>query len=146
MTASMIDVVVEIASLRRSAMGSVAGQVFLRGPTGDFPESDWSDFPVVVLGWWIEGLVDLLAGEQQSFQGMFMDGPFAFVVERGSGTAGRVGWGQRGVTVAVGIVDIPALLRSAVGAGRLVADSCRQRGWESRDLVTLEASIARSAV
>jgi hypothetical protein len=142
----MIDVVVEIASLRRSGKGNVTGQVFLRGPTGDFPERDWSDFPVVILAWWIEGLSDLLAGREQSFQGMFMDGPFAFIVRRGAGNSGRIEWGKRGATVGVGIVDIPALLGSAVAAGRLVSESCRERGWESRDLETLEATIARSAV
>ena len=142
----MIDVVTEIASLSRSEKGSITGRVFLRGPTGDFPESEWFDFPVVILGWWIEGLSDLLAGKEQSFQGMFMDGPFAFVVERGMGNSGRIEWGRRGDTVAIGIVNIPVLLRSAVLAGRLVADSCRARGWESRDLETLEATIARSAV
>jgi hypothetical protein len=142
----MIDVVAETASLRRSGMGSVTGQVFLRGPTGDFPESGWSDFPVVILGWWIEGLIDLLAGREESFQGMFMDGPFAFIVKRGTGNSGRIEWGKRGTTTAVGIVDIVALLRSAVAAGRLVAEGCRARGWESRDLATLEAAIARSAV
>ena len=141
----MIDVVTEIGSLSRSGMGSITGQVFLRGPTGDFPESGWSDFPVVILGWWIEGLSDLLAGKERSFQGMFMDGPFAFVVKRGTGSSGRIEWGRRGVTVAIGIVDIPAFLRSAVVAGRLVVDCCRARGWDSRDLETLEATIARSA-
>jgi hypothetical protein len=142
----MVDVVVEASSLNRSGSGSVTGQVFLRGPTGDFPQARWSDFPVVVLGWWIAGLTEVAVRNERSFQGMFMDGTFAFVVQRGAGTSGRIAWGKRGEEAAVGIIDINAFLGSAVSAARVVADTCRSRGWRGRDLETLERAIARSAV
>jgi hypothetical protein len=101
---------------------------------------------VVILEWWITGLMDLTAGKEQSFQGMFMDGPHAFVVQRGAGATGRIAWGTRGVEVAIGIIDIPSFLRSAVAAGRAVAEECRARQWNCRDLEKLERSIVRSAV
>jgi hypothetical protein len=142
----MIDVVADTSTLSRSGMGSITGVVFLRGPAGGFPDDRWSDFPVVILSWWIEGLTALAAGRERSFEGMFMDGPSAFVVQRGAGTTGRIAWGKRGEEVAIGIVDIAALLRSAVAAGRLVAEACRARDWRSHDLDTLEQAIARSAV
>lgn len=88
----------------------------------------------------------MAAGRERSFEGMFMDGPLAFVVQRGAGTTGRIAWGRRGEEVAIGIVDIAALLRSAVAAGRLVAEACRARDWRSHDLDTLEQAIAGSAV
>lgn len=75
-----------------------------------------------------------------------MDGLFAFVINRGTGNSGRIEWGKRGATVAVGIVDIFHLLFSAEGPGRLVTNSCRERVWDSRDLDTLETAIAWSAV
>jgi hypothetical protein len=142
----MVDVVAIASTLRRSPKGSVTGQVFLRGPAGDFPEERWSDFPVVILGWWIEGLVRVVEGQERSFQGMFMDGPFAFVVHRGAGESGRLAWGRIGEETSIGIVDLRLLLRSATDAGRLVAGECRARGWESRDLEALERAISRSAV
>lgn len=142
----MIDVVADISSLSRSRMGSITGVVFLRGPAGDFPDDRWSDFPVVVLSWWIEGLTAVTAGRESSFQGLFMCGPLAFVVQRGSGSSGRIAWGTRGEDVAVGIVDIVALLHSAVAAGRLVAEGCRARDWRGSDLHNLVQAIAGSAV
>jgi hypothetical protein len=142
----MIEVVTDVSSLHPSEMGNITGQVFLRGPAGDFPESRWSDFPVVILRWWIEGLTAVVAGKNRSFQGMFMDGPFAFVVQRDADTAGRIAWGQTGKETSLGIVDLTALLRSAVTAGRQVADACRSRQWHSRDLDNLERAIASSAV
>jgi len=142
----MVDVVADVSSLSRSPRGSITGQIFLRGLAGDFPEERWSDFPVVILGWWIEGLTRVLAGQERSFQGMFMDGPYAFVVHRESGDSGRMAWGRRGEETSIGIVDFRALLRSAVAAGRLVTEACRARSWSSRDLETLERVITQSAV
>lgn len=141
----MIEIVAEPLSLRRSGMGSITGQIFLRGPMAGFPDEGWSDFPVVILGWWIEGLTDVVVGKESSFQGLFMDGPYAFVVRR-EGSSGRISWGKRDEETSIGVVDIPALLRSAVAAGRLVADACRGRDWSSRDLDHLERVIARSEV
>lgn len=139
----MIEIVVEPASLRRSEMGSVTGPVFLRGPTEDFPETGWSDFPVVILGWWIEGLTEVVAGRELSFQGMFMDGPFAFVVQCEAGDSARIAWGKTGEEASIGIVDVEALLGSAIAAGRSVAAACRAQRWTSRDLDNLERAIAK---
>ena len=142
----MVDVVADTSSLECSKMGSITGRVFLRGPTGEFPGRGWSDFPVVILAWWIEGLADVITGKNRSFEGLFMDGPYAFIVERGVGTSGRLAWGHRGQEASVGILDIAAFLRSAVDAGQQVADACRAHHWTSRDLDTLERAVARSAV
>jgi hypothetical protein len=142
----MVDVVADVSSLSRTPRGSITGQIFLRGPTGDFPEERWSDFPVVILGWWIAGLTRVLAGQERSFQGMFMDGPYAFVVHRGVGDSARMAWGRTGEETSIGIVDVRALLQSAVAEGRLVLEACRARSWSSTDLETLEREIAQSAV
>ena len=140
----MIDIVADTSSLKRSAMGSITGQVFLRGPAGDFPESGWSDFPVVVLGWWIPGLSALVFGEAHSFEGLFMDGPFAFVVERGNRSSYRMAWRQRGDETWIGIMDAAALLQSALEAGRRVAEECRAQAWSSTYLDELERVIANT--
>ena len=141
----MVEVVVNTSSLNRTGMGSITGQVFLQSKAGTFPEDRWSDFPVVILAWWIEGLSALVDGRERSFQGLFMDGPFAFIVQGGAGVSGHIAWGKRGEEAPIGIVDVAALLRSAVAAGRLVAESCRSRSWAGKDLEMLERAIAQSA-
>jgi hypothetical protein len=141
----MIEVVVDAQSLKRSGRGSITGRILLRGPVGSFPEEQWSDFPVVILTWWIEGLNNIVAGGGRTFEGMFMDGPFSFIVHRGEGKSGRIAWGKRGQEAAVGILDIGALLGSAVAAGKVVAAFCRAQGWNSSDLEKLEEALARVA-
>lgn len=142
----MVEIVAHASTLSRSTSGSVTGEIFLRSPIGDFPQTGWTDFPVVILGWWLEGMARVAAGQDHSFRGMFMDGPFVFVVQRGAGESVRLAWGRRDEETSIGIFDLRELLRSAVAAGRLVAEECRARGWASRDLDNLEVAISRSAL
>jgi hypothetical protein len=142
----MIEIVADNSSLKRSAMGSITGLIFLRGPNGAFPQEQWSDFSVVILAWWIEGLTEVVDNQKHSFEGMFMDGPYAFRVESENGQNGQIAWGKRGEEVAVGTVNVPDLLRSAIVAGRLVSEACRVQNWSGRDVKNLEVAIARTTV
>ena len=142
----MIEIVADNSSLKRSATGSITGLIFLRGPNGAFPQEQWSDFSVVILAWWIEGLTKVVDNQKHSFEGMFMDGPYAFRVESENGRNGQIAWGKRGEETAVGCVDVPTLLRSAIDAGRLVSEACRVQNWNGRDVKNLEEALARSTV
>jgi hypothetical protein len=109
-------------------------------------QEQWSDFPVVILGWWIEGLTEVVNNKKHSFEGMFMDGPYSFRVESENGRNGQIAWGKRGEAAAVGAVDVPDLLRCAIVAGRLISECCRVRNWSDRDVKHLEDVIARTTV
>jgi hypothetical protein len=141
----MIEVVTRVASLSRSQNGGVTGQVFLRGAARDFPDSEWSDFPVVILGWWIVGLESLADATVDSFEAHFMEGPYSFVLTRDAGDVGRLEWCSQSERVSVGTVSIRALRNSALVAGRLVSDACRVRGWSGRELDELESAISLSS-
>lgn len=41
-----------------------------------FPNEQWSDFPVVILGWWMEGSVALQSGTSAEAVFRFMEGPY----------------------------------------------------------------------
>lgn len=112
---------------------------------GHFPEKEWSDFPVVILSWWIEGLREIESGRSHSFHGSFMDGPFEFVVQSGDGSAFAISWGLRGNTAAVGIVNVSVFLESAVAAGRRVANCCRENNWGGKDVELPESLISSLA-
>jgi len=137
----MIDVIVVPSSFERTAAGSISGVIFLRGAAGDFPDSHWSDFPAVVLAWWIAGLRELVAGHSQAFTGRFMDGPLVFVIERREDGSGRLSWGSGGSERAAGIVGLADLLSSVVSAGEVVARVCRVHHWTGSDLECLEREL-----
>ena len=140
----MFEVLVETEALHRSKSGSITGPIFLRSPIGDFPEAGWSDFPVVILSWWIEGLREIESEQSHSFEGLFMDGPFAFVVQSGSGMTCVISWGKRGNASTVGIANISDILKSVVVAGRRVAKVCRENNWGGKDVELLERLVSHS--
>lgn len=42
-----------------------------------FPQKKWTDFIIIILGWWIETLVDLIINNKRKFfKLLFMDGSF----------------------------------------------------------------------
>lgn len=46
----------------------------------DFPNSNWTDFPVIIFNWWIEQLINQLEGKLKG-EYLFMDGPYYFECE-----------------------------------------------------------------
>jgi hypothetical protein len=142
----VIEVVTDPQTLSRSASGAITGRLVLRSQVGSFPDEQWSDFPVVVLSWWINGLRELVAAERSSFEGMFMDGPFAFrVTLEGLAGLAKVAWIERGSELIVGSFELNPFLCSAAEAGSCILQSCRAHGWQSKDIEILEAALARAA-
>jgi hypothetical protein len=144
--------VVEPSAFERGNSGNILGPIRLHHEATDsalteFPEHGWTDFVVVILGWWLEGLRDLRQGaEQVLFR--FMDGPLAFSVtpedsetyrihcveERASGKTEHGDW----------ISPKTEFESSVLGAGVASLAECDRRGWRSRDIDTLRNEV-RSA-
>jgi hypothetical protein len=141
----VIEAFVNTESLERSVRGSITGEISLRSDTDHFPDPRWSDFPVVLLAWWIDGLHEVAIGRENSFVGHFMDGPYAFIVKRGAGNATTIAWGTRDEEEPIGDVDVRALQLSVIAAGQRVVAVCHAKGWPGKDLESLEQALARSA-
>jgi len=135
--------------MRLSESGTVVGPIWLRAkeaPEIVFPEAGWSDFPIVILGWWPGEVENLLRGAAVDANCLFMDGPFQFSLNR----SGEVHFREHrmsGMVVAVG----PTLRISAeefwgalhISASDVVAE-CDARGWSNADIDTLRRVIAKA--
>ena len=141
---SSLTVVVDLATLDTKA-SPATGEVHVRFGDVDFPGTDWSDFAVVVLGWWLEQITDLLE-QRARVQMKFMDGPFAVALEpspqddRWRATALYDGAPYRDLPQGIEISPsgLTASLRDAAHA--VLAESNR-RGVESRDVRRLATSL-----
>ncbi len=133
----------DAATLRRSAKGSITGTLFVEVGGQAFPESGWSDFPVVVLGWWLRAVLALQKTNAPA-SCMFMDGPFECELM----AAGPGSWALRllesradAVRVVrdgrVGSETVLVALRVAADA---VIRSCKERGWSSADVDELHSA------
>jgi hypothetical protein len=141
----MVEVVVDATTLSKSRSGSIPGVVFLRTASGEYPEAQWSDFPVVVLAWWIQGLAELIAGREPLFTGYFMDGPFSFTVRLVAAGTAEVLWRKGEHPQGSQVTDVRSLMVSAAVAGSVVAEACRRNGWSTRDTQALEHALAKAA-
>lgn len=128
-------------SVRRSAEGGVTGVVLLRLDDTAFPGEGWSDFPVVVLGWWLRTFTRLLSGAGTSGRCHFMDGPFGFEVRRERDDEWFVTQLRDNRSGSARPIDGPALVDSAVACARAILNTCAQRGWHSADVDELRAAM-----
>ncbi|WP_434387716.1 hypothetical protein [Melittangium boletus] len=139
----MLTLHVDTDSLARTASGSLTGVLFLRGDGGAFPDERWSDFPVVVLTWWLEALDGLRAGRAPSASCRFMEGPFRVeLTRRGAELLVR---GQRtGRRVEVLLeerADLETFWREVRAVASRVVAACAAHGWTSKDLEALRGAL-----
>jgi hypothetical protein len=126
-----MGIITSASSLKRSSLGSITGILAVRLEDFVFPDENWSDFPVVVLGWWLEAALALQAAGEGRFR--FMDGPFEFVVSSRPGVASRATFERQHARGADQLhsapVDAAALPREITRAARDVVRECLKRGW-----------------
>lgn len=120
----------------RSAAGLVHAGLHVQIDTLQFPDPRWTDFVVVMLGWWCRALSSVLSGERPSVEVRFMEGPY--LAEIGPRSAGSIhlklieaGLNRRLRFDAE--VSMRVLIDSVISAAERVLAECRERGWWSED-------------
>jgi hypothetical protein len=138
-----VAVEVDVSTLERAGSGAITGVVFLRVGGEAFPDDGWSDFPVAILGWWIEGVSRISRGESRTCECLFMDGPERFRLEPKDGDAWSLLAFHHDRKELAATISFAAFRRSLVVAAEAVRSACRARGWQSPDLDVLDAAIRR---
>ncbi len=143
------DLLVRIqeGSLSRSSHGSITGQIWLSFDGRNFPETNWSDFPIVVAGWWLDSVIELVEGQKRDSELRFMDGPFLFRIH----IKHKDAWhGVFDEDRASGISEIKSFeftrgpfIESLLACSSLLLRESSERGWESSDLNALLSARER---
>lgn len=125
--------------------GLAFGEIWLRVDGVAFPAEGWTDFVVVVLGWWADAASELLTGNAGAIEVDFMDGPY-----RARLRLAEEGWNldlvERGRSLLVlrrALVEGQLLSRSIIEASERVLEVCLKNGWLSTDTARLEAAVRR---
>ncbi len=138
------EVIVEPSRLVRRETGSIIGPLVVRAGNVVFPEPGWHDFPVVVLGWWLEKSTRLTAHGIGEF--LFMDGPFFFTVHTNRRTEARVCFQERRVAgnyaIAEATTPVASVVSAIESAARDVFLTCQTREWDNRDVERLRQWLA----
>jgi hypothetical protein len=137
---------VDADSLRRTKSGAVVGTIYFRANAFEFPDGQWTDFPVVVLAWWLGALRRFRAGAaKESFE--FMDGPHSVELGRSDDNVVLTFLSTsvapaRLKTVAAKPIEV---VRALTDAARLVIAVCDEKAWPSEDLEELRVRYSECA-
>jgi hypothetical protein len=72
---STINILIDKNSIENNN-NKITGKICFYINNNYFPDSDWNDFLVIVLNWWIDSLVNIISNNKLYYDFMFMDGPF----------------------------------------------------------------------
>jgi hypothetical protein len=126
----------DLSTLHRTKVGSITAGIWLSFGDTLFPGARWSDFVVVILGWW----ADALQSNDRRLVLRFMDGPYSLRMSRnseGCSIEGMNGQGKEERSLFHFAVDFPRFREDVCSAGRKVLVACREKRWESRDIELL---------
>ena len=138
----MFRVLISPSSLKREGSGLITGLLAVDLGGATFPDKDWWDCPIVVVGWWLRALQDVQTGRAATLS--FMEGPHKVSVSPPvDGVSQITFWSgsSRAQPVQVGSVVSGELVRSISAAAEVLASECQQRGWGGEDVVALSSVI-----
>lgn len=135
----------DVESLRRSTKGSITGSLYAELGTFVFPDRGWSDFVVVLLGWWLEALYRLVDGNRTA-ELEFMDGPYAMrvtAVDLSTCSLECVQKARAAIVLSKASVDVVQLMKETERVAAQVVRACEARGWQSADVDALKDLSSR---
>lgn len=135
---------IDLGDIERTERGSIVGRIWLVLDDYAFPERRWSDLVVVVLGWWIDELLQVPSADEATLTLQFMDGPYSV---RMRAPAESDSWSVSllrdrsplgGTQIAAGVAEGEQFAAGVVTVAREVVAACRSKGWsEDREVQRL---------
>jgi hypothetical protein len=129
---------VQPGCLTRSGHGNIFGQIWCEFGTLAFPQSHWTDFPIVVVCWWLEAIVGLVDGRKRTADLSFMDGPYMFHVFAKRRESWQAEWVERraAATNVIHQFDFTPdpFIRSLIACSDDLLQECSEKGWASADI------------
>ena len=134
---------VTVDTQRFEYVGNITGPIWIEVAGRAFPYSKWNDFPVIILGWWLQELHRLLTGEVDRIECYFMDGPYHFEIVNSASllTITCCRDDEISVLVETQMEKIQDFTRSLVKSAQAVLNLCRERGWLSSDIDQLRTVL-----
>jgi hypothetical protein len=141
-----VTIVVSASSIAQSRSGgSITGVIALSGPGWFYPEESWSDFPVVVLGWWLHACQRVGSQVGASALCRFMDGPYSFRLRSLSVEVWQVECFSGQGIIYTAEAEARVFQGSLNAAAESVVLACRARMLSSSDLDSLASQFGLSA-
>jgi len=138
------DVLVRLNPSTFEKRRNITGEIWLQVGDFSFPAQEWTDFPVIILSWWLDAL-DTLHSTNGATEFLFMDGPYSFTVSQRNGECIlECIEDPRGDKESLwqGPVSLNGLASQVRGAAASVVQECHRLGWTTPDTSSLELKVA----
>jgi hypothetical protein len=120
----------------------ITGKICFYIDNNYFPDSDWNDFLVVVLNWWINNLLRINNNLNHDF--MFMDGPFLVRINVENKEEIKLTLIERKIkekTIYSGKSEINELTRVIFHTSKEIIDFIEDNNWISDEILELKKSF-----
>lgn len=85
----------ESENFEQGRSGLISGEIFIQQNSSYFPEKGWTDFVVIILGWWVNSFLNYVKDDLKKFEFSFMDGPYKIIgLELHNNKIEMYSWGQ----------------------------------------------------
>ena len=141
----MMTIVIEEEYIHCSKRGVITAPIYFDFGDFQFPEVGWSDFIVIISGWWLDAIQKLNQGWEREIELCFMDGPMIIKLTLGErddlllecvNQRGRVDIIEYKTTITKELI-VSKLLSNAKNILKL----CRENNWQSADIDTLSKLV-----
>ena len=145
LTMTDFTLIFDDSCLRRSTFGSITAPLYFEFGDYQFPEAGWSDFPVVILGWWLESYSKFLKGWQDTAEFQFMDGPMLVRLESCQNQNVRLQCIEQGKSAELVentiLISADEITKAIVAASSKLLSACDERKWHSDDIDNLRMEV-----
>lgn len=143
MTSEGFEVALNLDQLAKDRL--VFGPIWLQVDSTNFPGFGWTDFPVVILGFWLVNIQPLLLGRVEDCECPFMDGPYHFRLEVSGSSNWKLSMFDRSseAPLAVSILASRVVVNQLIKAAEILLLKCEENGWLDQDAAALKDSVVQ---
>jgi hypothetical protein len=142
-----LNLIVNLATLTKSASGTVWGEVYFEHQGGFFPGRKWTDMVIPFLTAWLKAIATVGKELAPKSEAWFMDGPFLVKLSLlNRTTAVMKGFRDANsglILEASSSLPLHELLAAALATGRTVEALCEEKGWRGdRDILLMKRALS----
>lgn len=138
---SQINILIDKNSVMKND-DKITGKICFNIDKNYFPDSNWNDFVIIILNWWINSLLNIY--KESQFDLMFMDGPFLVRINIDNKKKINVKLIERRKKekiIYTCLSDISDLLKAVINTTKELIDYIDNKKWISTDITELKKSF-----
>ncbi|MBO0950617.1 hypothetical protein [Fibrella forsythiae] len=138
----MMEIILEPNSLRLSSSGNIHGVLYFETSDKIFPDTDWNDFVVVLLGWWVESAINLKQGLSKQERLRFMDGPYSILVKYIDKNQLSLDFIEKDHTIDSSFIQLSSFINILSKACEKLLKIIEANNWQTGDISLLKSRYA----